>query len=508
MAAVSVTAASRVVGYQLDTADFNPSSPNLPQLVAILAEANDDNQASLNTSGVQITSAQQAGNLYGFGSPIYLIARILFPLNGGSNVSGIPVWVYAQAKAGGATSKIITVTPQGTANNNGTHTIMISGRDGLDGEFYDININAGDTTPQITAKMEDAVNSIIGAPCKASGSPYDCAFTSKWSGLSANELYITVDTGNDDLGIIYYYNNNQNGSGTPSIAPALAQFGNSWVTQVISGYGIDNQTQTSTAFEQYNGVPDPNNPTGRFQGIIFKPLVALTGSLLDDPSALTDSRSDQLTVAICPAPNSNGFNFEAAANMCAIWASIALNTPQLDVCGNAYPDMPTVDITAFGSMGVYANRDAMVKKGCSTVDLVGGVYQVQDFVTTYHPVGETPPQFRYVRNLNVDNNVRYGYYLLEQTHVVDHVIANDTDTVNAANVIKPKQWKGLLAIYGADLADRALLTDVPFFTKSIVVTLDTTNPDRLDTRFSYKRTGVARISATTATAGFNFGTIN
>ena len=43
--------------------------------------------------------------------------------------------------------------------------------------------------------------------------------------------------------------------------------------------------------------------------------------------------------------------------------------------------------------------------------------------------------------------------------------------------------------------------------KSITVGLSTLNPDRLETFFKYKRTGVARISSTTAQAGFNFGTI-
>jgi hypothetical protein len=40
---------------------------------------------------------------------------------------------------------------------------------------------------------------------------------------------------------------------------------------------------------------------------------------------------------------------------------------------------------------------------------------------------------------------------------------------------------------------------------SIEVDISTTNPDRLETTFNYKRTGVGRIASTTATAGFNFG---
>jgi hypothetical protein len=158
-----------------------------------------------------------------------------------------------------------------------------------------------------------------------------------------------------------------------------------------------------------------------------------------------------------------------------------------------------------GLMSVYNNRDAIVKKGGSTVDLVAGRYQVQDFVTTYHPDGEIPPQFRYARNLMLDFNVRYGYYLLEQINVVDKTIANDADTISVGSIIKPKQWKQIVATYANDLAKRALIADPDFMVESIIVALSGTNPDRLDTFFRYKRTGIARISSTTAEAGFNFG---
>jgi phage tail sheath gpL-like len=91
--------------------------------------------------------------------------------------------------------------------------------------------------------------------------------------------------------------------------------------------------------------------------------------------------------------------------------------------------------------------------------------------------------------------------------VVDHVIANDNDTVSAARVIKPKMFKGLLFNYFADLSRRGLISDVAFSEGRTTVAISTTNPDRLEVFFPYKRTGIARIIATEAQAGFNFGVI-
>lgn len=492
---------SAVVGYILTKGNFQNTTPNLPMRVAILSEANTDNQATLDTDATEVASAQQAGTLYGFGSPTHRIMSILRPNSGG--IGGIPTIVYAQEEPIGATAKEIEVSATGTATGNGTHTIKIAGREGLAGTRYDINIVTGDTINEISQKIEDAVNNVLGSPVTAASTGYETVLTSKWKGLTAQEIAVEVETNGNDLGLTYTVTQTQAGSGTPSIAAALAQFGNEWNTIVINGYST--QSGIMDALEAFNGIPDASNPTGRYTGIVMKPFIALTGSVAQDPSSITDTRKDNVTIAICPAPLSSGFTFEAAANMCVLFARTTQDTPNLDVQDQSYPDMPTP--TSIGTMSSYTERDAIVKKGCSTVDLVSGRYQVKDFVTTYHPIGEEPPQYRYCRNLMLDFNVRFGYFLLEQTNVVGHSIANDDDIVTASKVVKPKQWKQIVDKYASDLTARNLIVDAPFTQDSITVSISTVNPDRLETFFRYKRSGFARIAATTAEAGFNFGTL-
>lgn len=500
--AVDSSRVSKVVGYKITKSDNRTQSPNLPQRIAVLAEANEANQATLDLTPTAITSAQQAGQLYGYGSPAYLIARILFPVNGGDGVGGIPVVMYPQAKASGASDKVLRITPSGTATGNATHTVIVSGRTGVDGSSYDINIVSGDTVSIINGKIQDAINAVLGSPVSAQTYGYEVDLTTKWKGLTANDVNVSVDTNDNAVGMTYAVTSPRSGSGIPSISTALALFANDWNTVVINSYGTD--TTTMTLLENFNGIPDPVNPTGRFTGTIMKPFIAFTGSVADDPSSITDGRLNNVTISICPAPLSLGLPMEAAANVALLFATCEQDTPHLDISGRSYPDMPTP--TVIGSMATYTNRDAIVKKGCSTVELVAGRYVIQDLVTTYHPMGEVPPQFRYCRNLMLDFNVRYGYYLLELINVVDHVIAADDDVVNnASNVIKPKIWRQILGAYAAQLVNRALITDASFMQSSITVGLSTSNPDRLDTFFRYKRTGTVRISSTEAQAGFNFG---
>jgi phage tail sheath gpL-like len=498
--AVGLELVSKIVGYKITKGNFANVTQNLPQRVAIFGEANVANQSSVNfDEGYEITTAQQAGEIFGFGSPIYAAMRILRPFSG-SGIGGIPTIVYAQAQAGGATSRILDIEATGVSTANTTHTLIIAGRTGVDGVNYDFTLNTGDTSADIHAKIEDAINNVLGCPGSATSTDYECTFESKWKGLTANDIDITIDTGGNDAGINYSVSTNQAAAATPSVANSLATFENDWVTVVVNTYGA--VTSIMDTLEAFNGIPKPTNPTGRYSSIVMKPFIAFTGSTLEDPSSITDTRLNDVTIAICPAPLSDGLPLEAAANCALLYAPQAQNNPHLDISGMNYPDMPTP--TSIGAMAAYINRDAIVKKGCSTVELISGTYQMTDFVTTYHPVGETPPQFRYVRSLTQDFNVRFKYYVIEQIHVVDHAIAADNTTVTASNVIKPSLWKQILFKFADDLALAAITTDPEFMKASIEVGIGETNPDRFETFFQYKRSGFARISSTTAQAGFNF----
>jgi len=509
--AVGSDRVSRVVGYKLKKGFFNTSSPNLPQRIAILGMPNTANETNLDTTPYDAVSLDAVGKKYGYGSQIHNIMRILRP-QGNDGVGGIPTVIYPQTAAGGATNTVITatITLSTTATDNATHYAVINGRDNVDGIPYAISVVKGDTPALLYAKYKAAINAVPGSPVVATnggslGSETSLILTSKWKGATSAELVLRFDDNNNDCGITYSHTQVA-GIGAADISAALTAFGGSWNTIVINPYG----SATHATLETANGVPDPDLPTGRYGATIFKPFIAIWGSTEDTAAtlaAITDAsgRKTQVTNALAPAPNSEGFSWEAASNMAFLFAKMSQDFPHLDISGKSYPDMPVPVNGAIGDMSDYNQRDYLVKAGCSTVDLVAGVYQVMDFVTTYHPDGELPPAFRYPHNLMLDFNVRYGYFLLEQAFVIGKTITNDNQSVNVANVIKPKDWKQQLRSYSDDLASRALSADADFMKNSITVGISSTNPDRFETFFRYKRTGTVRIASTDAEAGFNFG---
>lgn len=491
---------SSIIGYDIKVGDTPPGSFNLPQSIAILGEANTLNQTGLPTEKTDISSALIAAKIFGFGSPIHRIASILFP-NSGLGIGSIPCSVYAQEEESGFVAKVMEITPTGTATKNGTHTLIIGGRRGIDGVFYNINILKNDTVALLTVKIKDAINAVAGSPVIATSTDTTVTLTTKWKGLTSQDLNVSIDTNNLDLGFTYAVSETTAGSGTPSIQAALDSFDNNWHTIVINSYGaIDDILDV---IETFNGKPDINDPTGRYSSSIFKPGLYFTGSVLDDPSNLTVLRRNEVSICLAPAPLSTGFPMEAAANMAYLFAITAQKTPYLDVLNQNYPDMPTPN--NIGTMASSTNRDLYVKKGCSTVLLVDGKYKVIDLVTTYRPEGELPPAYRYCRDLNIHFNIRFKYLLLERIYVISKTIVKDDDIVTVRGIIKPKIWKAQLSSLADDLVASAFIVDAKFMKDSIVVSVSSVNPNRINTVFSYKIPGIGRISSTIAFVRFHFG---
>lgn len=504
--AIGLELLSNIVGIKVVGEDFSEVSENLPQSLLILCEGNTANQATLPDKKFKITSAKQAGEKCGYGSPAYLIARILFPPMGGGGIGGIPVYIHPQPEAGGAQAQVYEITPTGVATKSGTHYVYIGGRKGMEGQFYKLDIVEGDTTSDITGKITDALSNVLGCPVTVTDDDYVNTLTTKWKGKTAAGLNVRIDTGDDDLGITYAVASTQTGSGVPSISTAMEELGNDWWTFILNSYGTEDDIVST--LELTNGKPDPENPTGRYSGIVMRPFIALTGSVSDDDSAFTDDddRKDEVTIALCPAPNSEGLAMEAAANVALLECRKAQDKPHGDIQNMKYPDMPLpAPSDSLGTMTEYLSRDEIMKKGSSTADIVSGNYVMKDFITTYHPVGEVPPFFRYVRDLVLDQNVIFRYQMEEARYVLDKTIVGDDDDVDVDDCIKPKQWKAILINKFEEWTKAALISDAKFSADSLKVQLSPTNPNRFNTTFKGKRTGFVRQSSSTYSVGFNFG---
>jgi len=506
MAAISTSVdlnrVSAIVGYEIQATLEGIKAGNLPQRIGVLAEANSLNQSGLPNS-LNFTTSKEVGEIMGYGSPAYQIARILRPISG-DLLGGIPTVIYPVVEDGTPTVTTSTIAITGTASKTATHKLIINGREQVDGANYSFVVEKDDAPAAVAQKIIDTVNAVLGAPAIGTLSTNDAVLTSKWKGLTSAELNVVIDQQGEAAGLDYAVVN-VDGAGTPSIATALGNLGDEWTTLLINAIGTD--TTTLDALEGVNG--DPNAKTGRYEPTFFKPFVALVGSTLSTLTgltAITDARKSEVTNAICPAPNSTGFSFEAPANVAFIYGKIAQDTPQSDPINQLYPDMPTPD--DIGEFSDPSKRDQLVKVGSSTVKINSSRYQIVDLVTTYHPDEEpaTATLFRWVRDLvGLDWNIKYSYSLEEEIFVVGKTIIPNGKTVSAANTISPDRWKARLNGLADELEDRALIADAKFMKESLQVQIGESNPNRFETTFKAQRTGIARVLATTNQTLFKFG---
>jgi phage tail sheath gpL-like len=494
MSAIEQSRLSAVLGYELVKGTEGVTSGYLPQRLAIVAEANTTKQVTMPTF-LNATSAQEVAEAFGNGSPAHLSALNL-DLNG---VMGkIPTIFYSVEEAAGATAQSFEVGVTGTPSKSATQYIRVGGK------RVSFTVASTDVAADIVVKIKAAIEADYNSPVLAGTIATTLPLTAKWAGQSGIGIRVEFDQ-DTDIGLTYT-SVRTNGAGEKLPTDALALFGSSWNTVAVNCL-----SNTSTILNEYElFVGTSTDKTGRYNAEDWKPCVVVSGTEESDKAALiaiTDARKLQQANVVVPCGNSLSIPLEIASAAAGRYALLANSDPKTDLIGTSLIGVvPPVD-GVVGDLSAYDNRDFVVKGGCSTTKLNAGLYEMIDFVTTYHPDGENPAQFRYVRNLvGIDFNVKFAVRFNEQIFLAGKTILPDSSGSTTQGVIKPKQWKGILNdnVF-KPFAEGGLFSDAEYSLEGCVVGINPTNGDRLDTEFPYKRTGTARISSVSGIANFELG---
>jgi hypothetical protein len=155
----------------------------------------------------------------------------------------------------------------------------------------------------------------------------------------------------------------------------------------------------------------------------------------------------------------------------------------------------------------HPTRDFAVKEGSSTTELVDGVIQISDVMLAWRPTGEEPPAYRYVVDVIKVMNIIYNLSLIfaRADWAGAPLIPDDQDTTNEA-AKKPRHAKAEVAgmIDGLGLA--AVISDPKNAKKTIVATIDSENPKRMNVEFTVPLSGNTQIIDIPFKFGFFYGT--
>lgn len=488
--AVDPSAVARVVGIKTEFKDLRGGNILfLPQRVALVGQGN--SLSVYATTKLQVSSALQVAETYGFGSPLHLAAKELLPVNG-DGIGTIPLTVYPLVDDVSGVAAAGDITPSGAQTEAASYVVRVNN---IDSQSF--VINPGDAVAAIIAAIVTAVNANLDMPVIAADGTTVVNIAAKWAGASSNDLNIEV-IGSTTAGTTFAITQPAGGLVNPDVDDALNQVGNVWESLFVNCMEI---ADTAT-LDKYSAFGE-----GRWGALVRKPLGGVftgnTATTVTSAIVITDARKTDRTNSQLPGPSSKNLPFVIAARQVARIAVVANNRPAHDYGSQ---DVTGIIPGPDSDQWTYPERDQAVKAGSSTVTVEDGVINIADVVTMYHPTGDPLPAYRFVVDIIKLQQVLFNLDLEFATTKWDGapLIPDDQATVEPT-AKKPKSAITAISAIIDNLALNAIISDPETAKASIQAEIDAGNPKRLNISMTIQLSGNSNIISIDNNFGFFFG---
>ena len=474
-----------------------------PEIIGLLAQPQTSKTGiTYNKPFLSIGNADDIGVISGFGSPMHLAAKKLFPLD--KNGAKVPVYIVPieDPTGGVAAAGDIAITGIATKTFQAFLTLYeteveaaadVVGKVATNAQLnpakaprsIDLNgfginalsfvISKSDTATDIISSMTDLIDSTPEVPYTYVDNDPTLDLTMKWEGPDGNNMMLdVVDADGNSItsgiyGVDITVTTFTSGAGIPLLTDALAEMTDNFgFTRLITQYS---DTTSLDALKSWaDGLRDP---------LIAQYALAYHGRVYPESGA----------------------------------ASGTVDVAALKAIGDARND-DSVNVVVGGSFGdslralTYEERDLLLKAGISNFEKLSTLnYRVGDIATFYHPDGITNSIFKYDRDITLLGNIAYDqktYFKYSDEWKSVILVSNDDVTVNpdarSTDDVKAAINKRL-DLYGLD----AWIANVSEAKKNTVVEIDSSNPNRININLFLELSGVGRIVDITNFVGFFFG---
>lgn len=490
--ALDITAKSRAVGVGVQFEDFESGRVRfLPQRVALIGQGN--TAATYSTDKQLITGgAAEVATIYGYGSPLHLAAKQLFPING-DGIGSVPVTVYPMVDDGSGVIASGDITAAGTSQTTQQEYIVYVNNI----PSATVIIPAAATPADAITLIKTAIDANLDMPLTTgpnTGVELILDLDSKWKGESANDIFVEI-VGIED-GITFTVTQLIGGAANPDVDTPLALIGVIWETMVINCLNYDD----TTTLDKYKIYGE-----GRWDDLEKKPLIVFSATA-DDLStriAITDIRKSDRINSLIPSPGCNDLPCEMAAREVARIARSANNNPPQNYNQRLTGLVPGTD----AEQENYTQRNTAINAGSGTTILVDGEIELNDTVTMYHPDGEIPPGFQYVVDIVKLQNIIYNVRLIfESDEWKGAPLLPDTTPSTNRTAKKPKNAITVLGVLATNLGLVAIIADPAFTQSNLTVVISSQNPKRLDIVYPVKLSGNTEVISIDIPFGFFYGT--
>ena len=490
---IAQSVVARVTGVNVSYKNFNLGQAQyLPQRIAVIGQGRTTLNGTYSNDKAVVTSEKDVADTYGYGSPLHLVCRQLLPANG-KGVKGIPVTVYPLDDSGTGVVADGSIDAVGDATEDASGYVYIGGV-----KSSKIVISNEDTAAEALAIIKTAIDAVLHMPVTtgviAAGS---LPLEAKWLGESGND--ITLDVSELIVaGLTFSVTDMANGANNPSVQDALDIIDETWETFIINCMNYDDTTNNAL----YHTANE-----ARWEQTVKKPFIVFTGCVDNyaTRTAITDAAAAKAyrTMALVQSCGSRELPFVIAAQgFVNDIAQKANDKPAHNYIGTLEGLQTGVDTV----QEAHSVRDAAVKLGSSTNIKVGSLAVIADIVTWYHPAGEDPPAYRYVVDIVKLMNIIYNLDIIQETFRGRPLLPDDTPT-NDPDAVQPKMIQSVLSVLADSLASgrSAIIADADFTKENMSVSINATNPKRIDTVFPVKLSGNVEVNSTDVYFSFYLG---
>ena len=478
---VSASAVSRVTGVQVAPKNFNSGkAAMLPQRLLIIGQGNDDVLYSLDKYECD-GSAESVAEKYGYGSPLHLAAKQLFPTAGAMATFPVSIIPVKKGESGfSVASGSITVAGE-KATSSAACVLSIGGLD------VQIAIAKDATAAQVAADIASAVNAEQARAVVASVSDAVVTLKARWSGALGNR--ISLEWSGDAAGLTVALTEFSGGAGVPAVDEALASVGEVWETFVLDTF--DYKTADGSA----SPLLDVYQTWGEGRWSVLEKKGCLVAHGCTDGyaerTAVSDSRPSDRINFLIESVGSPELPFVVGARGLLDILTTADSNPAQNYKGT----LGGLKRGSDAKQESYTVRNQSVQKGASTNIVNGSVAELNDVITFYHPAGGGKyPAWRYVVDCVKLMNIVYNLRLItESDEVKGAPLIPDEQATKNPTALQPKMFRTWFANLAVSLGSNALISDVDFTVENLEVSIDTENPKRINYVFPVKVSGNVEI---------------
>ena len=494
---IAVTARASALGTQTTGTSFGAQSQNLESRIALMLPYTAVSGVVENKLS-RITSPDDAGLRFGYGSPIHRASIRQWAVHEGA----LPVYALPISEPAGAAVADGVVDFTGSiATAAGVAVVYVGG------DRYSVPVAKDDTATIIGDSFVALLAADQNALVTGVNTTGSVAVTSKFKGLEASNIDLSINLGDSEVlaaGVAVVITDMANGAGDEStvLADAWDAIADQtlWITDVVS-------PSETTLVQDANlvaiGTPD-DAPGGLYDELDYRPATAWTCSTVGGSGGFNaalvrgDARRNDAANDWVQAPDYPELGFEIASGYAAVVAlranaNAASHYEGIALIGFNGPKDVSEDWAS--GKGSYPNRDAAVKAGVSVVTVKAEGIVLGDVTSFYHPASQINAAMqlevnkRKVWNMAFDlkndkaSPDRQGQVIVASAEAATNQSkATDTDIEASRVVSLADQWE-----------ERGLVFESEFTKKNLVVEINTQNPDRIDRAIPVLLSGNARI---------------